>query len=144
MRGWILDTNVPSELRKRRCDANVRSWVEAQPHRSLFLSRVTVAEFRYGAEQARDAGFRRELVEWLDGTLLPWFEDRVLDVDEGVLVEWRRMVERGRAMRHTFAQPDLLIAATAAVHGLGVATRNVGDFEKSGFGVVNPWRQPGR
>lgn len=140
MRGWILDTNVPSELRKRRCDANVRSWVEAQPHRSLYLSRVSVAEFRYGAEQARDAGFRRELVAWLDGTLLPWFEDRILDIDEPVLVEWRRMVERSRLADHMYVQ-RLLIAATAAVHGLGVATRNVGDFEKAGVGVVNPWRQ---
>lgn len=49
------------------------------------------------------------------------------------------MVERGRAERHTFAQPDLFLAATAALRGLGVATRNVADLGRAGVPVLNPW-----
>jgi len=58
-----------------------------------------------------------------------------------VILEWRRMVERGRAIKHTFSQPDLFLAATAAQHGLIVATRNVADFEHAGVPVLDPWTQ---
>lgn len=140
MTGWLLDTNVISELRKRNCDPAVRRWVESQGPNDLFLSVVTLAEIRFGIERAKDAALRAELIEWLDAVLLPWFDGRILEISESVMLEWRRMVERGRAIRHTFSQPDLLIAATAAVNGLVVATRNVADFEKAGIEVLNPWR----
>jgi predicted nucleic acid-binding protein len=63
----------------------------------------------------------------------------ILDVDEEVLVKWRGMVARGRAVNHTFSQPDLFIAASAAVHGLTVVTRNVVDFRVAGVPVLDPW-----
>jgi len=140
--GWLLDTNVISELRKRNCDPKVRRWVESQRSNDLFLSVVTLAEIRFGIERAPDTTLRAELLEWLDAVLLVWFDGRILEITEVVMLEWRRMVERGRAMRHTFSQPDLLIAATTAVNGLAVATRNVADFEKAGIPVLNPWRGP--
>lgn len=75
----------------------------------------------------------------MDDHLRPWFEDRILDLDEEVILEWRRMVQRGKAIGHTFAQPDLFIAATATVAGLFVATRNLADFSLAGVPVFNPW-----
>ena len=140
MSGWLLDTNVLSELRKRHCAASVREWIEAQPNESLYISRVTIAEIRYGIERAREPRLREELGTWLDTSLRPWFGERVLEIDEAVLIEWRRMVERGRLVGHTFSQPDLFLAATASVHGLTVATRNVDDFVAAGVPIVNPWR----
>ena len=71
--------------------------------------------------------------------LLPWFSGRILEIDEAVIVEWRRMVEKGRKQNYTFSQPDLFIAATASVHGLGVATRDVDDFARAGVAIVDPW-----
>jgi len=138
--GWLIDTVVVSELRKPRCDPRVRRWSERQPPETLFLSRVTVAEIRFGMEQLRDAGFRGELLGWLDRTLRPWFGSRILDLDEEVILEWRRMVARGRARNHTFSQPDLFIAATAAVHDLTVVTRNVTDFRIASVPVFDPWQ----
>ncbi|MGH6943272.1 MAG: type II toxin-antitoxin system VapC family toxin, partial [Geminicoccaceae bacterium] len=79
------------------------------------------------------------LSAWLDQTLRPWFGARILEIGEDVILEWRRMVELGRRIRHTFSQPDLFLAATAAFHGLTVATRNVTDFEHTGVSVFNPW-----
>lgn len=143
MTGWLLDTVVVSELRKPRCDPRVRKWSEDQVPESLFLSRVTLAEIRFGIEQVPDVRFRGELMGWLDRTLRPWFGGRILEVDEDVIVEWRRMVARGRAVNHTFSQPDLFIAATAAIHGLAVATRNVTDFRIANVPVFDPWSPEG-
>lgn len=139
MTGWLIDTAVVSELRKPRCDARVKAWAEAQVPGSLFLSRVTIAEIRFGIEQVADPRFHTELTQWVDRTLRPWFGERILEVDEEVILEWRRMVARGRAVNHTFSQPDLFIAATAAVHHLCVATRNLADFRIVGVPVFDPW-----
>jgi predicted nucleic acid-binding protein len=140
VRGWLLDTNVISELRKSNCDARVKTWSEGQSAASLFLSRVTIAEIRYGIERLPIADLsRRRLEAWLTDELRPWFSDRLLDVNEDVFVIWRRLVEQGKEMRHTFPQPDLFIAATAILHDLCVVTRNTGDFLRTGVSLLNPW-----
>ena len=70
----------------------------------------------------------------------PWFAGRILPVDEEVILEWRRMVTRGRQRSITFRQPDLFIAATANVHSLVVCTRNESDFRIAEVPVLNPWK----
>jgi toxin FitB len=131
---------VISELRKPNCDAQVKAWSNSQHPASLFLSRVTIAEIRYGIERLPAADRSRERLEvWLATELRPWFADRLLDVNEDVFVVWRRLVERGKAMRHTFPQPDLFIAATAILHDLGIVTRNANDFIRTGVLLLNPW-----
>jgi predicted nucleic acid-binding protein len=67
------------------------------------------------------------------------FAQRVLQVSEDVMFRWRLMVEEGRKIRHTFPQPDLIIAATALHHGLTIVTRNTSDFQKTGVALLNPW-----
>lgn len=138
-KGWLLDTNIISELRKPNCNHAVRAWSEKQQPQSFYLSVVTLAEVRYGIERTADTAFQQELTAWLDGTLRPWFGDRLLAVDEDVLLTWRRQVEMGRKRGHTFSQPDLFIAATAALYDLCVATRNVNDFSLAGVPVFNPF-----
>ena len=142
MNGWLLDTNVVSELRKTRPDPHVKAWSDAQTPDSFFLSTVTLAEIRYGIECQPDAAFRHALETWLDEDLRPWFARRILAVDEDVILEWRRMVARGRKQSITFSQPDLFIAATAKVHALAVCTRNENDFRPTGVPVLNPWSEP--
>lgn len=139
MTRWLLDTNVVSELRKAWCHPQVKDWSEKQTPESFFISTITIAEIRFGIERHPDAAFRAELAAWLDDTLRPWFGVRILEVSEDVILEWRRMVERGRRIKHTFSQPDLFLATTAALHGLTVATRNVADFARAGVPVFNPW-----
>ena len=139
MTGWLLDTNVVSELRKKRPDTQVKAWSDAQVADSLFLSSITLAEIRYGIERQSDPKLRNELASWLDHRLRPWFAGRILPVNEDVILEWRRMAARGRESSITFSQPDLFIAATASVHSLVVCTRNEGDFRNTGVPVFNPW-----
>jgi toxin FitB len=105
----------------------------------LYLSRITLAEIRYGIERQPDPELRNRLQTWLDDHLRAWFDGRVLELDEDVILEWRRLVQRGKAIGLTFSQPDLLIAATAAVAGLCVATRNLADFAPTGVPAFDPW-----
>jgi predicted nucleic acid-binding protein len=131
---------VISELRKPNCNGQVKAWSESQLPSSLFLSRITIAEIRYGIERLPAAEpSRRHLEAWLTNDLRPWFSDRLLDADEDVFLIWRRLVEKGKATNHTFPQPDLFMAATAILHDLCVVTRNATDFRRTGALVLNPW-----
>ena len=139
MSGWLLDTNVLSELRRPRPNAKVAAFVAAQPLDRLYVSVVTFAEIRFGIELVDDPSRRAELHDWLTLKVRPLFTQRTLPVSEDVMLKWRLLVEEGRKTRYTFSQPDLIIAATALLHGLTVVTRDTGDFEKARAPVINPW-----
>ena len=139
MNGWLIDTNVISELRKPRPDESVTAFVSGQPLDRLFISSVTFAEIRFGVERLDDAARRASIAAWLENEMRPLFEDRVLPVTEDVLLRWRLIIEDGRKRGHTFSHPDVLIAATAAHHGLTVVSRNTGEFIAAGVDVLNPW-----
>jgi predicted nucleic acid-binding protein len=144
-RGWLIDTNVVFELSKgRRAAEPIRIWAESVAPTSCYLSRVTIAEIRFGIERVTDPNFRAELEAWLRDGLLPWFGARIIDVDERVLVRWRQMVWEGQKAGYTHAQPDALLAATALVHELAVVTRNTADFERAGVRLRNPWTEEAR
>ena len=140
MTGWLLDTNVLSELRRPRPERKVVAFVAAQPLELLHVSAVTFAEIRFGIELVTDAGRRAELNDWLAHRVRPMFERRVLAITEDVMFKWRLLVEDGRKAGYTFSQPDLIIAATALHHGLTVVSRDISDYQKARVPVLNPWR----
>ncbi|MGZ9410585.1 MAG: PIN domain-containing protein [Methylocystis sp.] len=140
MSGWLLDTNVLSELRRPKPNAKVVAFVAAQPLDRLYVSVVTFAEIRFGIELIADPSRRAELHDWLTLKVRPLFTQRTLPVSEDVMLKWRLLVEEGRKTRYTFSQPDLIIAATALLHGLTVVTRDTGDFEKARAPVISPWQ----
>ena len=146
MTGWLLDTNILSELRRPRPEAKVAAFIAAQPLEHLYVSAVTFAEIRFGIELAPDPSQRADLHDWLTHKVRPMFEQRVLSVSEDVMFKWRLMVEDGRKAGHTFSQPDLIIAATALHHGLTIVTRDTGDYRHARVPVLNPWVDtlPGR
>lgn len=139
VRGWLLDTNVISELRRPRPHPGVRGFVGRQRLEDLFVSAVTFAEIRFGIERVEDAPRRAELLDWLQHRVRPMFDQRVLEVTENVMLRWRLLVEEGRKAGHTFSQPDLIIAATALQHGLTVVTRDTADYARARVPLVNPW-----
>ncbi|MBS0529097.1 MAG: type II toxin-antitoxin system VapC family toxin [Proteobacteria bacterium] len=139
MSGWLLDTNILSELRRLRPERKVLAFISTQPLEQLFVSVVTLAEIRFGIELVKEAGHRADLNDWLTHRVRPMFEQRVLAVSEDIMFKWRLMVEDGRRMRHTFSQPDLMIAATALHHGLTVVSRDTRDYQKARTPVLNPW-----
>jgi len=137
--GWLLDTNVLSELRRPKPDLNVVQFVTDQPLELLHVSVVTFAEIRFGIELVKDVNRRTELNEWLTHKLRPMFEERVLEITEDIMLKWRLLVEEGRKSGHTFAQPDLIIAATALHHGLTIVSRDASEYEQANAPVLNPW-----
>jgi toxin FitB len=140
--GWLLDTNILSELRRPKPSRKVLAFIAAQPLDLLYVSSVTFAEIRFGIELVGDVGRRSELNDWLVHKVRPMFEQRVLEITEDVMFKWRLLVEDGRKAGHTFSQPDLIIAATALHHGLTVVSRDITDFEKAHAPVLNPWSDP--
>jgi predicted nucleic acid-binding protein len=140
--GYLLDTNVISELKRARPDANVSSFIANKPLEHLYLSVVTFAEIRFGIELLADVGRRSDLKNWLDNKLRPMFAGRELPITEDILLSWRLIVEKGRRRRYTFSHPDVLIAASAAHYSLIVVTRNVRDFVEAGVTVIDPWTGP--
>ena len=139
MRGWLLDTNVVSELRKPKPDSKVINFIAAQPGEMLFVTDVTLAEITYGIEQLGDAARRTDLRLWLERNLRPLFAGRIHAVTEDVIVRWKTMVVEGQKRGHTFGQPDLFIAAIAALQGLVVVSRDVSEFVEAGVPVFDPW-----
>jgi hypothetical protein len=137
--GWLLDTNVISELRRPRPSARVRRFIASQRLEDLFVSTVTFAEIRFGIEAVGDPIRRSELNDWLLHRVRPMFDQRVLEVSEDVMFKWHLLVEEGRKVGHTFSQPDLIIAATALQHGLTVVTRDTGDYKLARVPLLNPW-----
>ena len=102
----------------------------AQPLGELFARIVTLAELRFRIERVSDPSARADLHDWMTHRVRPMFDGRVLPISEDVMFKWRLLVEDGQQVRHTFSQPDLIIAATALVHGLTVVTRNTSDFTR--------------
>jgi predicted nucleic acid-binding protein len=134
---YILDTNVISELRKAgKTHQNVKKWAERLPSASLYISVISVLELeiRILLIERRDKEQGAILRAWMDRHVLPTFSGRILAIDTTVAQRCATLhVPNPRSDR------DALIGATALVHGLIVATRNVADFERAGVGVLNPW-----
>ncbi|GGP99137.1 type II toxin-antitoxin system VapC family toxin [Streptosporangium pseudovulgare] len=133
--GYLLDTNVISELRKRNRDPQVGEWIAGTHGPTLHLSSLTVGEIRRGIELRRqkDPAQATVLERWLHA-LHRQFGDRVVPVTPEVAEEWGRL----NAVR-PLPVVDGLIAATARVNGWTLATRNVKDFTGTGVSVVDPF-----
>lgn len=136
----VLDTNVLSELRKvrlGRADANVLAWAESVDAADLFISAISIMELELGvlSMERKDAAQGALLRAWLEQQVLPEFSGRTLPVDTAVAQRCARLHVPDRR-----GERDALIAATAMVHGMAVATRNVADFEPTGVTLVDPWK----
>ena len=132
---YLLDTDVISELRRRRRNRNVVAWISNVSAADLFLSVVTIGEIELGIarQRVRNPSFAKDLADWLEVTLRA-YEERILPLTVGIARRWGRL-----AAQVGNKQLDLAIAATALEHGLTVVTRNVSDFEPTGVTVLDPF-----
>ena len=135
MNKYLLDTNVVSELRKPKPHGAVVAWVDGLDASQIFLVAVTLGELQSGIERTRkqDPAKAHEIEAWVDGLAGSL---QVLPMDGACFREWARLMhgKPGDLLE------DGMIAATARVHGLTVATRNMRDFDRLGVRAVDPFR----
>jgi len=131
---YLLDTNVVSELRKQRPHGGVVAWLESLDDDQLYLSAVTLGEIQAGIELTReqDPDKAKEIEAWLELVAGAY---NVLPMEAATFRAWARLMHR----KSDTLYEDAMIAATARVHGLTVATRNVSDFNALGLEVFNPF-----
>ena len=135
---YLLDTNLVSEWTKPRPNAGVIEWLAQVDEDDVFLSVVTFAELRHGIERLPAGRRRKGLDAWLRSELPQRFEGRIVLIDGAIADEWGRL----SAIR-TIPVADGLLAATAKVHGLTLATRNETDVAGLGAEVLNPFKGRG-
>ena len=131
---YLLDTNVVSELRKLRPHGAVVAWLRKLNDSDVHISAVTLGEIQAGIEITReqDSAKAAEIESWADQLAATW---NVLPMDAATFRVWAKLMHR----RTDTLNEDAMIAATAHVHGLQIATRNVRDFREFGVPVVNPY-----
>jgi len=132
---WLVDTNVLSELSRRTPDPRVVAWLTRHED-LLWVSVLTLGELEKGLARVEEPSRRTRLRRWIRNEVPTWFADRILPIDRDVAVRWGKLTGE---MRDPMPAIDSLLAATALVHGLEIATRNIADFTASGVPVLNPW-----
>lgn len=139
MSGFLLDTNIISELIKPRPEPKVAAWIEAADESLLYLSVLTLGEIRKGIAALPRTSRRGQLEAWLETDLRARFSGRILPVDEVVADRWGLLT--GEASRNRIRLPviDGLLAATALSHNLTLVTRNATDMAATGVPVFDPW-----
>lgn len=140
MARYLLDTNVVSEAVKPHASPNLLQWLGAQPDEALHVSALTVAEIRRGILERAPGRRRRDLEAWFAGPEGPQglFAGRVIAFDERAALEWARLMAAGTAAGQPRSALDMIVAATAAAHGLMVATANERHFRDAGVPWINP------
>ncbi len=136
---YLLDTNVLSELRKRRSgkiDPAVEAWAGSVDQADMFLSVITIMEVELGVAllERRDPRQAGVLRLWLHDKVIPAFAGRILPIDAAIALRCARL-----HVPETKSERDAWIAATGLAHDLTVATRNLPDFAGTGVPLVDPW-----
>jgi predicted nucleic acid-binding protein len=139
MKGFLLDTNIPSEMTRSRPQPSVSAWLDDADDDQLYFSVVSLGEILKGVTLVSESKRRRQLQQWLDETLRPWFEGRILPVNQPIAERWGVLAGQCQMKGRALKVVDGLIAATALEHDLTVVTRNVKDFASLGVTVFNPW-----
>jgi len=135
----LLDTNVVSEVMKVAPSALVIQWLNSQDSGSLFISSVTIGEVEYGLRILPDSKRRSDLRDRFETFVSSAFAHRVLDYDEVSARLYSEIMGRRKELGRPLSAPDGQIVSIAKAHGLGVATRNLRDFEQCGVELLNPF-----
>jgi predicted nucleic acid-binding protein len=137
----VLDTNVLSELMRRRPSARVVEWVDEQDTGTLVVTAVTVAELLYGVARLVDGARKTELATAVDALVREDFSGRVLPFDVAAAEHYADLVAERERHGRPIGTADGQIAAMCRCHGATLATRNVRDFDATGIGIHDPWAQ---
>jgi len=136
---YLLDTNVLSELVRPTPDAIVVAWARNLPALDQYVSVLTLGEIEKGIALMSTGARRTQLMEWARAALPRQFLGRTLQIEDDIAVTWGQLTAAGKASGRELPVIDGLLVATAKVHGLTLATRNVSDVVNRGVSVFDPW-----
>jgi predicted nucleic acid-binding protein len=139
MSGFLLDTNIPSEMTRLVPQPSVVEWLENAEDDQLYFSVISLGEILKGITALPESQRRTQLQGWLNETLRPWLQGRILPVSEPVAERWGVLTGQCKLRGRPLKVEDGLIAATALEHGLTIVTRNTRDFEHLQVEILNPW-----
>lgn len=134
--GYLIDTNVISELRRREPEPRVVQWFERKPAGLLYMSVLSLGEIRRGVENLQASERQQALRAWLEEDLPAFFAGRLLPIDAAVAHRWGRLQAE---MARPLPAIECLLAATALEHRLVLITRNLKDLAGLPVLVANPW-----
>jgi toxin FitB len=137
--GYLLDTNIISELTKTRPEPKVISWIQATSEELLYLSVLAIGEVRKGIDSLPASNRRSLLESWLANDLVLRFSGRILEVNLDVAERWGTISAQAKIAGTPLAVIDGLMAATTLHHNLTLVTRNIKDLRLSGIKTLNPW-----
>lgn len=140
MIGYLLDTNVVSELTKLQPEAKVVSWFHATSEELLYLSVLSIGEIRKGINLLPRSNKRVLLESWLANDLVLRFAGRILEVNLDITERWGLISAQAKIAGAQLAVVDGLMAATALHYNLILVTRNTKDVQVTGINVLNPWQ----
>jgi hypothetical protein len=138
--GWLLDTNVISELARPGCDPRVAAWARAEDEDRLLISVLTLGEYDKGIANLREGSPARARIAAAVASLEARFAGRIVALDDATVRRWGRI--SGTVQRKTGRAPpmiDTLLAASAIENDLVLVTRNIGDVRASGAPLFDPW-----
>jgi toxin FitB len=136
---FLLDTNVISELIKRKANPKVTTWIDATDEELLYLSVLTLGEIRKAVVLLPRSGRRTTLEAWLSNDLPLRFSGRILNIDQEVADRWGHLYGLTSARGANVAVTDGWLAASALQHNLTLVTRNTKDVAATGVSLFNPW-----
>ena len=140
MSGFLLDTNVISELLKLSPESRLTKWLDSTDEELLFLSVLTTGEIRKGINLHPDPVRRAKLESFLASEVRTRFDGRILPVESSVAERWGWLTAKAKTdNNHTLPVIDGLLAATAQHHNLTLVTRNAKDVACTGVQIFNPW-----
>ena len=136
---FLLDTCVISELMAKRPNQAVMQWIDSVDEDRLYLSVITIGEIRKGIAKLVDSPRKLELQEWLSDHLLSRFNDRIVVIDTGVMLDWGQLVGNLERLGKPMSLMDSLIAAIVLHGDFVLVTRNEADFECADVRILNPF-----
>ena len=139
-RGFVLDTNVVSELIRPKPDAKVLHWISRRQASELFLAAVSLGEIIRGVARLPDGPRRSRLESWVSELLPRQFAGRILAFDQRAAVIWGELMGAADRAGRPRAAADAQIAATALRHEMALVTRNTADFEGMIPALLKPWQ----
>jgi len=137
--GFLLDTNVVSELIRPHPSRSVGNWIEATDESLLYLSVLTLGEIRKGITSLLDPLRRAKLEAWLDHDLTLRFSGRILAIDHAIADRWGRLSGSPTVRKAPLPVIDGLLAATALQHDMTLVTRDTSHLPATGVPFLNPW-----